>query len=129
MSSENHELSRQDRANALGLAFLSSILLLNGGGILALLTFLGNASAQTVVTIPLATIKVAMVCFLVAIAAMMLGLLISYSFTAMPPETKFAKFWDRHIVRLNFYMGVVSWAAFIIAVLILVAGSSEVKPQ
>ncbi len=129
MSGESHELSRQDRANALGLAFLRSILLLNGGGILALLTFLGNASAQTVVTIPLATIKVAMVCFLVAIAAMMLGLLISYSFTAMPPETKFAKFWDRHIVRLNFYMGVVSWAAFIIAVLILVAGSSEVKPQ
>jgi multisubunit Na+/H+ antiporter MnhB subunit len=128
VSNQSHEISRQERANALGLAFLRAILILNGGGILALLTFLGNASAQTVVTIPLVTIKLAMLCFLIAIAVMMLGLLFSYSFTAMPPESKFVEFWNRHIVKLNFYSGVVSLTAFIVSVSILLVGSSEAMP-
>jgi hypothetical protein len=129
MNDADLEISRQERATSLGLAFLRSILLLNGGGILALLTFLGNASAQTMVTIPLQSIKWAMFCFLVAISTMMLGLLVSYAFTATTPGSKFSEFWNYHIVTLNSILGAVSLSAFIVALSILIVGTSQVPAQ
>ena len=127
MNDEGLEISRQERATSLGLAFLRSILLLNGGGILALLTFLGNASAQTMVTIPLGSIKWAMFCFLAAIASMMFGLLVSYAFTATTPESRFANFWNEHIVKFNFSLGFFALSAFIAALCILIFGAAQVS--
>jgi hypothetical protein len=122
------EISRFDRANSLGLAYLRSTLLLNGGGIIALLTFLGNASAQTAISIPLMTIKIAMSFFLLAISSMMLGLLISYSYTASAPDTDYSEFWNRHIIKLNSICGAVALTCFVLAVLYLVFGSTQVAP-
>lgn len=127
-NSATNENSRLEQANALGLAYLRAILLLNGGGILALLTFLGNASSQTMLTLPLGTIQDAMKLFLAAIASMMVSLLVSYSYTATSPNEYYRQFWDRHIIRLNFVCGLVALVCFLLAILSLVFGAVETVP-
>ncbi|MEJ6479514.1 MAG: hypothetical protein QNL92_12635, partial [Octadecabacter sp.] len=118
MSNPSEEISRLERGTSLGLAYLRSILLLNGGGILAVLTFIGNASAQTNFIISLHAIRLGLSSFLIAITAMMLALLVSYSYTATAPESAYSNFWDKWIVTLNFMCGIISLLAFVAGVAI-----------
>ena len=125
METENSRNSRFEQANTLGLAYLRSLIALNGGAILALLTFIGNASAQTFVTVPLNSIKCSMTAFLIGIASMLIGLLISYSYTAPAPDSKYKVFWDTKVIALNTFCGLVSLTSFISGVAILIAGAQN----
>ncbi|WP_170402736.1 hypothetical protein [Ruegeria arenilitoris] len=122
---EAGEVSRLEQANVLGLAYVRSIILLNAGGILALLTFLGNASAQTAVSISLSAIKLAMASFLAGISAILLALLVSYSFTASAPGTSYHKFWDKHIIATNTVLGIASLGIFVFGVASLIKGAQS----
>ncbi|MBE1291475.1 MAG: hypothetical protein GJ677_03200 [Rhodobacteraceae bacterium] len=123
MSSESGEISRLEQANTLGLAFMRTIVLLNGGGILALLTYLGNASAQTQVQIGVASIKLSIALFLAGITSVLMALVISYTFTASAPETRWSRFWNSWIIPLNGVLALVSVVAFVAAVLSLLFGA------
>ncbi len=119
------EISRLEQTNALGLAYLRTMILLNGGGLLALLTYLGNASAQTAVSIPLTHIKFAMTCFLIGIVSIMVTLLVSYSFTATNPQTSYSQFWNRWIVLFNGGMALVCLISFCLSVVALLNGAES----
>jgi hypothetical protein len=125
MASESSEISRLEEANRLGLVYLRTLVLLNGGAILALLTFLGNASTSPIVEFDLGSIKSSMVAFLVGITSMLLALLISYSYTATAPEYSWHKFWNMWIIRLNSGLGLGALIAFIVGVSILISGAES----
>jgi hypothetical protein len=123
MASESSEISRLEEANRLGLAYLRTLVLLNGGAILALLTFLGSASTSPIVQFDLASIKCAMWAFLVGISLMLFALLISYSYTATAPEQSWRKFWDDRIITLNSVLGLGALIAFFVGVSSLILGA------
>jgi hypothetical protein len=122
---ENSEISRLEQANTLGLAYLRTMVTLSGGAILALLTFIGSAQAQTAIHIPLLTIQISLACFLGAVVAPLLALLVSYSFTATAPESGYSHFWNRWIVPFNSVLAVTSLGAFALGVVLLLLGISS----
>ncbi|AGI69560.1 hypothetical protein OAN307_c41620 [Octadecabacter antarcticus 307] len=113
---------RFDRADQLGLAFMRTLILLNGGAILSVLTFLGNASSQTNVTIQTGCIISAMIAFLVAIVAVLLGLGVSYTFYAINEQSSWSQFWNNWIVPFNAVMGLTSLFGFTIGLVLLLLG-------
>lgn len=123
MLTESGEVSRLEQANILGLAFVRTIILLNGGGILALLTYLGNASSQTQVAISVSSIKCAMALFLTGIVSVLVGLMISYTYTASFPKNSYAQFWNRWIIPTNAALLLISLVAFALAVTVLLHGA------
>ena len=123
MANEQSEDSRLEQANTLGLEFLKAIILLNGGAILSLLTFIGNASASAAFQLNLESVRISMLAFLVGIVSVLFGLLISYSYTATAPGDSWRVFWDRHLIKLNAILGLVSLMAFAIGVGSLIIGT------
>jgi hypothetical protein len=125
VSGNSAEISRLERADSLGLAFFRTAVLLNGGGFLALLTFLGNASNEAAIVIVLSSIKRALACFLVGIVSVLSALVVSYSYTASAPTTSWHKFWKRWIISLNSVVAIIAIAAFASAVIALINGASS----
>jgi hypothetical protein len=125
MLGENSEISRLEQANTLGLAYLRTMVTLNGGAILALLTFIGNAQAQTAFFVPLHTLRLSLACFLVALVSLLVALVVSYSFTATAPESRYSIFWNRWIVALNSILALMSLVTFALGVLFLLLGTSS----
>ncbi|MCD9148234.1 hypothetical protein [Pseudophaeobacter flagellatus] len=121
---ESSEISRLEQANTLGLAYLRTMLTLNGGAILALLTYFGNVKAETAIVVPLDSLQWAISSFTFAICVMLLTLAISYSFTASAPETPYSRFWNNWIVLLNSIAALTSLAAFISGVLFVTLGAT-----
>ena len=124
MADNASEISRLEQANGLGLAFLRTMVTLNGGAILALLTFVGNSNSQSAFTVDLISIKMAMGSFLVAIGAMLLALLASYTYTALAPEVKIRAYLDTKIIGLNAILGIVSLASFCFGVVKVLSGTA-----
>lgn len=124
MSTEQSETSRLQQADILGLAYFRTAVLLNGGAILALLTFMGNARNNAAVQFSLGSVKTAMCAFLVGIVAMLLGLLISYSYTATAPGYRYRQFWDSNIIPANVFLAVVPLVAFVCGVMKLISGAT-----
>ncbi|MDP3960900.1 MAG: hypothetical protein Q8Q26_12735 [Pseudorhodobacter sp.] len=124
MATVQSEISRLEQANKLGLEFFKTAILLNGGAVLALLTFVGNISENSVVQFALTNIKVSMCFFLIGIASILLTLIVSYSYTATAPEFRYHQYWDRHIIPLNTVLGLVSLTAFVIGVSSLILGAN-----
>ncbi len=127
MSSENSEVSRLQRADALGLALVRTTILLNSGAILAVLTFAGNADDSRMIWFERGSIKCAMLSFLIGIASILLALIVSYSYTATAPQYCWHRFWDNWIIPFNVVLGISSVGAFLLGVGVLIAGS--VSPQ
>lgn len=127
MTSKDSEVSRLARADALGLAFVRTTIILNSGAILAILTFAGNADAARMIWFEFESIKCAMRSFLLGIVSILLALIISCSYTATAPQYAWHKFWDKWIIRFNSFLGIVSVGAFVVGVGILISGS--VAPQ
>ena len=124
MSQSDREISRLEQANTLGLSYLRTMVTLNGGAILALLTYLGNSATTARFFIPLDTIKCSLASFLVALCSLLLALLISYTFTASSPETGWSKFWNDWIIPLNAFCALVSLFGFTVGSLVLVLGAT-----
>lgn len=127
MSSENSEVSRLQRADTLGLAFVRTAILINAGAILAILTFAGNADSSRMIWFEFESIKSAMWSFLVGIGSILLALIFSYSYTATAPQYSWHKFWDRWIITFNCGFASTSVGAFLFGVATLINGS--VVPQ
>lgn len=124
MPTEQSEISRLEQANALGLEYLRTVVLLNGGAILALLTFLGNSKVDASVQFTLRSVKTALLAFLVGIVAVLVGLIVSYTYTATPLEYRYHQFWNRWIVTLNAVLAIVSLGAFVLGVSCLILGAT-----
>jgi hypothetical protein len=123
VSSEGSEVSRLQRADALGLAFVRTTILLNSGAILAVLTFAGNADASRMIWFEFESIKSAMWSFLIGIASILLALIVSYSYTATAPQYAWHKFWDHWVIPFNVVLGLLSVGAFLFGVAVLISGS------
>ena len=123
MLSEQSEINRLQQANALGLEYLRTVVLLIGGAILALLTFMGNASQDAAIQFSIEAVKGSMIAFLVGIVAVLVALIVSYTYTATAPSEGYHKFWDGWIIPLNAVLAVVSLAAFVCGVIQLVVGA------
>jgi hypothetical protein len=125
MGSGQSEDSRLEQANTLGLEYLRTLILLNGGAILALFTFMGNASGDAAIQFSLSAVKCAMAAFVIAIVFMLISLVISYSYTATAPGHSYRDFWDKWIITINSLLGVASLALFVIGFFSLIIGATS----
>jgi len=125
MNKDSAEISRLEQANVLGLAYLRTIVLLNGGAILAVLTLAGNAREDTLFFFSLASIKAAMWAFLIGITSVLIALLFSYSYTASAPETGWRNFWDQWIIRFNSVLALAAIVSFVFGVSMLIMGAAS----
>lgn len=118
---------RINRADQLGLAMVRTLVLLNGGAILSVMTFLGNAAAQTKVTIETIAITCAIQAFLFSIVSTLFALGVSYTFYAIQPESKYSEFWNNWIVPFNTVLILSSIVGFVVGVIFLLNGVTELK--
>lgn len=125
MVNEQSEISRLQQVDTLGLEYFRTVVLLNGGAILALLTFMGNASDGAAVQFSLASVKAAMSAFLVGIVVMLIALIISYSYTATGPGYRYRDYWDKKIIAANAVLASVSLIAFVCGVANLISGAAS----
>ena len=123
MTTENSEISRLEQANSLGLEYVRTIVLLNGGAILALLSFIGQSSTDAAIQFDLSSVKCAMWSFLLGIVSILFGLIISYSYTATAPGWSYKEFWDARIIKFNSFLGIASLLAFVFGVASLIFGA------
>lgn len=118
---------RLSRADQLGLAMVRTLVLLNGGAIISVMTFLGNASSQTKVTIETIAITWSILAFLVSIVSVIFALGVSYTFYAIPTHSKYSLFWNNWIVLFNAILVLFSTGAFVVGVVFLLNGVIEVR--
>jgi hypothetical protein len=122
---DEQEIARISGAHELGLVFFRTIILLNGGAFVVLMTYLGGAKSDAAFLVSLEAIRFAMKAFLVALGAMLLALLISYLYTAMNHAVKLKKFLDSALIPLNVILSVIAIAAFVCGVLTLLNGTNS----
>jgi hypothetical protein len=120
---DQSEISRLEQSNVLGLEFLRTMILLNGGAILATLSIVGNVSATSAIQFEITYVRSALWSFLAAIATVLVALLVSYSFIATNPESGYHRFWNEHIVLWNSFLALVSIFSFCLGVSFLIWGS------
>lgn len=118
---------RIDRADQLGLAFVKTLILLNGGAIIAVLTCLGNASTQTVVGIEVPSIVWAIALFLVSILLSLAALGVSYTFYGVNEDHPYHRFWNNWIVPFNTVAMLAALFGFAAGVITLLCGVTEIK--
>lgn len=124
MPTENEEIARISGAHELGLAFVRSSILINGGAFVVLLGYMTASSKTSLVVVSLGGIKVAMSCFLVGIVSVLLALATSYLYTAPNLDSRLKRWFDAKIIPLNFVLCLVSLSAFTIGVATLICSSS-----
>lgn len=66
-----------------------------------------------------------MTSFVLGICAILLALLISYTYTATHPATSWHKFWDRWVISLNAVLGIMCIVSFIVGLVLLLTGVGE----
>jgi hypothetical protein len=123
METDASQHQRFERANTLGLAYLRTMILLNGGAILALLTFIGSASAQTFINVSVESIQNAMGLFLIGITTMMVGLIVSYIHEALAPGSRTKEILSNAVITLNGICSLCSLLSFVIGVLVIIYGA------
>ncbi|MGJ8618568.1 MAG: hypothetical protein ACSHWS_17125 [Sulfitobacter sp.] len=124
MPHSDAEISRLEQANLLGLTYLRTVVLLNGGAMIAVLTLVGNSTEKTAILFSLMSVKCSMVAFVLGIASILSALLVSYVFTANAPESKTSNFLNNYVVGINAFLGLLSLASFLAGSLILISGAS-----
>jgi len=124
MPFKDDESARIQAADQLGLAFVRTIILLNGGAIIALFTFVGNSTENSLIQFSVSSIKCSITAFLIGITTTLVGLVTSYVFYANPSETKIHKFFDEWVVAINGTFGITSVVSFVWGVLSLIRGAN-----
>lgn len=120
---DQSEISRLEQANILGLEYFKAMILLNGGAIIALLTFIGNASDVAAIQFSLPYVRTALWFFLCGICSILVALIISYSYTATEHMALYHQFWDRFIIPTNCVLALISLASFVIGAASLILGA------
>ncbi len=107
----------------LGIFALKTIVTLNSGAFVVLLTFLGNAAAQTKFEVPLSNLRVALYCFLAGISVAFLVVAYTYviSQNATPYRTA-TKRTDGWFVPIATSLTGLAFLAFLAGVTIAVTG-------
>jgi uncharacterized membrane protein YidH (DUF202 family) len=110
----------------LGLYSIKTLVTLNSGAIVVLLTFLGNAAAQTQYTLNLYGIKNSLLSFLVGIASAALVVAVAYvDSMRMSPYGNSKTLKDSAALTIYVSLSLVSFACFILGVLIVISGVVE----
>lgn len=113
-------------ARELSLFALKSLFTLNSGAFVVLLTFIGNAAAQSAYTVPITSIQWAMYSFLAGITLTFLVIAFAYvnSLLMSPYEpTKGVR--DKVAVPLYVLGALISLLAFIIGVIVVIGNVSH----
>lgn len=116
------EIARLEQVNLLGLTYLSTVIILNGGAMLAVLSVIGSSTSESPISFDLASLKCAMTAFLVGIGTIMIALLVSYIFTANNAASGLTAFLNTKIVLINSLLALVSLAALVCGILSLIVG-------
>jgi len=124
----DQEISRLTDARELGLAFFKSLILLNSGAIVVLVTHMGTAKSDAAFRFNLNAIKSSMTVFLIGIVLIMTSLLISYIYTALSPYEKLKTWLDTKIIGTNAILALGSLSCFVAGVAILVFGANVAIP-
>jgi hypothetical protein len=125
MPTENEEIARIQGAHELGLAFVRSSILINGGGFVVLLGYMAASTEASLITFSLVGLKLSLTCFLIGVATVMLALGLSYIYTA-PNFLSPTKQWlDSKIIPINAVLCLMSLTAFCVGVVFLILTSSK----
>ena|GEM_PF-3549086 len=124
METENEEIARISGAHELGLAFVRSSILLNGGAFVVLLGYMATATEEAQVVISLGGLKFALGFFLFGIVSVMTALGVSYVYTALNNLSPIKHSLDTKIIPLNAILCALSLGFFIAGVLILIFTTS-----
>ena len=110
----------------LGLYSIKTLVTLNSGAIVVLLTFLGNAAAQTQYTLDLHGIKNALLCFLVGIASAAIVVAVAYiDSMRMSPYGNSKTLKDGIALTIYVSLSLLSFACFVLGVLMVINGVVE----
>lgn len=118
-SSETSNIARLQAADQLGVTYVKTLVTINAGAILAVVTFIAGAKKKSLFTSEVWSLQYAMASFMTGIVTILCALIISYFFYAHPPESKTHQFFNRHIVIVNGFMAVIALACFVGGVSIL----------
>ncbi len=118
-TSETSEIARLQAADQLGVTFAKTLITMNAGAILALLTFIAGAKNQSLFTFAVWALQYAMALFLGGIISILMALFVSYIFYAHPPESKTHQCLNKFIVVLNGVFACSSMALFAGGVILL----------
>jgi len=125
MPTENEEIARISGAHELGLAFVRSSILINGGTFVVLIGYMATSTEVSLIKLSLGGLKFSLSCFLIVIVSVMSALGISYVYTAPNFESQ-AKHWlDNKMIPTNTMLCLISLAAFCAGVISLILTSSE----
>ena len=118
--STDEDIARIDGAHALGLAFVRSCILLNGGAFAILLAYMAGSTEQSLIKFTLFGLRLALSCFLASIILVLLALLLSYIYTALNFESPFRNWLDPKIIWFNALLCFLSLASFSTGVIALI---------
>lgn len=107
----------------IGIFALKTILTLNSGAFVVLLTFIGNSAEKSGFLVPLWNVKTGMLCFLVGIAVAFI--VIAYTYVAsqqMSPYPTPEKRTDGWYTPIVVVLTGLSFAAFLLGVCIIISG-------
>ena len=125
MPTENEEIARIAGAHELGLAFVRSSILINGGAFVVLIGYMAASNKDSLITFSLAGLKFSLSSFLVGIVSVMAALVTSYAYTA-PNFSSPSKHWlDTKIIPINVILCSISLISFVLGVVSLIATSSS----
>jgi len=122
-----HYRTSIDLVRELGILAIKTLITLNSGAFIVLLTFIGNAAAQSQFSVPLGTLKISMICFLGGLGFAGMSIAVTYvSVQSATPYPEGAKdtsdYW--HLVTM---MGppLASFIVFLTGVALLICDVSQ----
>ena len=123
-----HYRSSVQVTREVGVLALKTLITLNSGAFVVLLTFVGNTAAQSKFTVPLPNLKCAMILFLVGIGFSFL--VIAYTYVATQAATPYdaqKKRTDGWFVPISVLFTSLGFVSFLFGVLMVVLGVHEVS--
>jgi uncharacterized membrane protein YidH (DUF202 family) len=118
------EIARIGLANEIGLAYLKTLILLNSGSVVVLMTHMGTAKADAAFRFSLDAIKNSMLAFLFGMASILIAVIISYVYTSLNHQAKLKTWLDSWIIPFNASLGLFSLISFITGVAKLICSVS-----
>jgi hypothetical protein len=119
------ELSRSDTdlVRELGILAIKTLITLNSGAFVVLLTFIGNTAAQSQFSIPLGVLKIAMVLFLGGITFSFFAIAHSYILAQTTDRFLGATNWfERRYVEISVMLAAIAFLFFLAAVGVVIWG-------
>jgi hypothetical protein len=117
----DEDISRIQGAHELGLAFVRSVILLNGGAFAILMSYMAASDTNSLVGFSVVGLKMAMLCFLAGIVSVLMTLITSYLYTALNFQSPLRQWLDTKIIGSNVILCVLALLAFVFGVVTLVS--------